>query len=90
MSSLCVYLLSMRREFNGVVQGFRLFSLPAKGGAVPTEPYTSRAGFYFAGWFTTSSFSGGRITFPYTVTQNITLYAKWTAAETLTEIWTPA
>ena len=47
--------------------------------SIATEPYTTRTGYDFDGWFATSNFSGGRITFPYTVTQNITLYAKWIA-----------
>ena len=52
---------------------------------ISTEPHTSKQGFDFDGWFTTSNFSGGRIEFPYTVIENITLYAKWTqVAETFT------
>jgi len=45
--------------------------------SIPSEPSTSRPGYDFDGWFTASNFSGSRITFPYTVTGDITLYAKW-------------
>ena len=51
---------------------------------IPTEPSTSRSGYVFDGWFTTSNFSGNKVTFPYTVTGNITLYAKWTQAASYT------
>ena len=49
--------------------------------SISTEPYTSRSGYDFDGWFAASDFSGSRITFPYAVTEDNTLYAKWTEAE---------
>ena len=58
--------------------------------SIATEPNTSRLSYDFDGWFAASDFSGGRITFPYTVAKNITLYAKWTEAVSWIEIWTPA
>lgn len=45
---------------------------------VATEPIPTRSGNYlFEGWFEQSDFSGTRVTFPYTVTADTTLYAKW-------------
>jgi len=45
---------------------------------ITTEPVTIRDGsFLFDGWFTTPDFTDIRVVFPYTVTQNITLFAKW-------------
>ena len=38
------------------------------------EPYTSRYGYNFLGWF---DGAGARVSFPYTVTGNATLYARW-------------
>ena len=46
--------------------------------SISTEPTPSRSGYVFDGWFTSANLSGARITFPFTVTQNITLFAKWT------------
>ena len=46
--------------------------------SIATEPVTTRSGYDFAGWYTSSTFSGSRVTFPYTVTANTTLYANWT------------
>lgn len=37
----------------------------------------TKAGFEFDGWYTSPSFEGDSITFPYEVKSNITLYAKW-------------
>ena len=37
----------------------------------------TRENYEFDGWYTSESFEGESITFPYKVTQNITLYAKW-------------
>ncbi len=45
-------------------------------GTLPTEPATSRYGYNFAGWF---NGAGQRVSFPYTVTDNTTLYARWNA-----------
>ena len=40
------------------------------------EPIPTRAGYTFLGWYFESNFIT-KVTFPYEVTQNITLYAKW-------------
>ncbi len=41
---------------------------------IPSEPGTSRFGFNFTGWYTGS---GERVSFPYVVRDNVTLYARW-------------
>ncbi|MCM1306645.1 MAG: leucine-rich repeat protein [Bacteroides sp.] len=46
---------------------------------IDAEPVTTRDGYDFAGWYDNAELSGERITFPYAVTKDITLYAKWTA-----------
>lgn len=48
-----------------------------KTGVLQELPFTEKENYEFAGWFISSSLSGEKITAPYTVTQNITLYAKW-------------
>jgi len=44
---------------------------------VETEPETTKTGYDFQGWFTDSTFSGEKITFPYAPIENTRLYAKW-------------
>ncbi len=46
------------------------------GETIPSEPATSRPGYNFAGWF---NGAGQRVSFPYTVTDNATLTARWNA-----------
>lgn len=46
------------------------------GDTIPSEPATSRPGYNFAGWF---NGAGQRVSFPYTVTDNATLTARWNA-----------
>ena len=41
-----------------------------------TEPYTEKEGYTFLGWYLEKTFIN-KITFPYEVTKDITLYAKW-------------
>lgn len=50
-------------------------------GAVAEEPAPVRDGYVFAGWFADQDCSGDRITFPYTPTADVTLYAKWNVDE---------
>lgn len=45
---------------------------------IKTEPVTTKEGFTFDGWFEDALFESEKVTFPYSVTKNITLYAKWT------------
>lgn len=48
---------------------------------INTCPATTRSGYTFSGWFTNEGCTGTSITFPYTLTADITLYAKWTEGE---------
>ncbi len=43
---------------------------------IETEPYTEKEGYTFLGWYLEKTFIN-KITFPYDVTKDITLYAKW-------------
>lgn len=42
---------------------------------IPSEPSTSRDNYHFAGWFNAA---GERVSFPYIVSNDATLYARWT------------
>lgn len=44
---------------------------------INSEPVTTRAGYKFLGWYQSFDFSGDKITFPYTISSNLTFYAKW-------------
>ena len=48
-----------------------------KTGVLQEIPFTEKENYEFAGWYENSSLSGKKITVPYTVKQDITLYAKW-------------
>lgn len=48
-----------------------------KTGVLQEIPFTEKENYEFAGWHENSSLSGEKITVPYTVKQDITLYAKW-------------
>lgn len=48
-----------------------------KTGILQEIPFTEKENYEFAGWYANSSLSGEKISVPYTVTQDITLYAKW-------------
>ncbi|MDY6391518.1 MAG: InlB B-repeat-containing protein [Bacilli bacterium] len=52
----------------------------AKGSALDSAPNPARTGYDFSGWYTLSE-GGESVNFPYTPTQDITLYAHWSAAE---------
>ena len=47
-----------------------------KVSVINEEPIPTRYGYTFLGWYFESNFIN-KVTFPYEVTQNITLYAKW-------------
>ncbi len=44
---------------------------------IEKEPETSLAYYDFGGWYDNGKYQGKRITFPYIVTKDMTLYAKW-------------
>ena len=48
-----------------------------KTGVIQTTPETTKENFIFAGWYTTSDFSGEPVIFPYTLTKQTSFYAKW-------------
>lgn len=48
-----------------------------KTGVLQEIPFTEKENYEFAGWYANSSLSGEKISVPYIVTQDITLYAKW-------------
>lgn len=49
------------------------------GEDVNTSPVSTKDGFELEGWYTTATFDQGtKVIFPYTPTQSITFYAKWT------------
>lgn len=50
---------------------------PITTSRIDEEPQTTRDGYTFAGWYTDKTFSN-KISFPYEVTEDLTLYAKWT------------
>ena len=49
---------------------------PITTSRIDEEPQTTRYGYEFEGWYTDKTFSN-KISFPYEVTENQTLYAKW-------------
>jgi len=55
------------------------------GDAIDASPATAREGYDFDGWYANSNFSGGPATFPYVVSGNTTLYARWEAIPSETE-----
>ena len=48
-----------------------------KAGVLQELPFTEKENYEFSGWYANSSLSGEKISVPYTVTQDITLYAMW-------------
>lgn len=48
-----------------------------KTDCIKTAPVLTKTDYVFVGWFTNADFKGTPITFPYTLTENTTLYAKW-------------
>lgn len=44
---------------------------------IETEPVTTRDEYSFAGWFDNEELSGNPVQFPFVVTEEITLHAKW-------------
>lgn len=48
-----------------------------KGKTVQTEPLPEKDGFDFVGWYENSDYSGNRVVFPYTVSEDVKFYAKW-------------
>ena len=53
-----------------------------KTGLISITPETEREGYIFEGWFDNKALAGSPVTFPYVVTADITLYAKWSPVGT--------
>jgi uncharacterized repeat protein (TIGR02543 family) len=54
-------------------------SVSLRGGeSIPSPPLTFMEGGFFAGWYTTPQYNTAPVSFPYVVTGNVTLYARWT------------
>ena len=51
----------------------------ASGATIDTAPETTKEGYTFAGWYADEALTSA-VTFPITVTGNMTLYAKWSSA----------
>ncbi len=63
--------------------------VPAQNTAeIIAEPKTEREGYTFEGWFENEDLSGKAIAFPYAVTKDVTLYAKWRLGETPAQKYT--
>ncbi len=52
---------------------------------VVNQPVTTRDGYELEGWYLTSNYSGNKVAFPYTLTEDTTFYAKW--VEKFPNIW---
>ena len=50
-----------------------------QGGTIDAAPATTRTGYDFVGWYADNNTFANSVIFPYTVMQNVALYAKWTA-----------
>ena len=50
---------------------------PCKIAKLDTAPSCIKENCIFGGWYTTADFSGEAINYPFIITRNITLYAKW-------------
>ncbi len=55
-------------------------SQTVKSGGKATEPTTSKAGYYFAGWYTNSS-GGQQFVFSTPIKSDMTLFAHWTSSQ---------
>lgn len=59
--------------------GTTISSQSYNGGDTVSEPANpEKENYTFSGWYTDSSYSGTQASFPYTVTSDVSFYAKWT------------
>ena len=52
-------------------------SLIQEGAALQSPAQFTLDGYTITGWYEAEDFSGDKIEFPYSVTESVTLYAKW-------------
>jgi len=55
------------------------------GDYVSTSEVPTKAGYTFEGWYSNPGGTGSKITFPYNLTGNVTVYAKWSEIEVVSE-----
>lgn len=60
-----------------------------KTNVITEKPVTTKEGNTFVGWFDNYACEGSPLSFPYTVTRDITLYAKWVAGSGHTLYFNP-
>ena len=65
--------------------GNNLANSTVKAGSSVTLPTPTRSGYNFAGWYTDSGLKD-KVASPYTPTADVTLYAKWTAASSSSNV----
>ena len=65
--------------------GNSLANSSVKAGSSVTLPTPTRSGYNFAGWYTDSGLKD-KVASPYTPTADVTLYAKWTAASSSSNV----
>lgn len=58
--------------------------VPIEGGQITEEPVVTKTNANFDGWYTNSVFQGDRVTFPFTPSDDCTLYAKWKVNQSIT------
>ena len=68
--------------------GNTLANSTVKAGSSVTLPTPTRSGYNFAGWYTDSGLKD-KVASPYTPTADVTLYAKWTAASSSSNVPKP-
>ena len=54
------------------------------GGSINKPADPTRSGYVFAGWYDNDDYIGIPLTFPYTITESYTLYARWLSIYTVT------
>ena len=64
------YTVYFESNCNQQIQSYKTF-------IVDSIPVIEREGYYFDGWYTNQNFTGEKVSFPYSLSQNTTFYAKW-------------
>lgn len=64
------YTVYFETNCNQQIQSYKTF-------IVDSIPVIERDGYYFDGWYTNQNFTGEKVSFPYSLSQNTTFYAKW-------------